>query len=362
MSLLVKLGVGAVAGVAGFFTLAHMQSTGSSLAYRLDMPALASLTSLVGIGASAATGTGGPIDKTFPARSVHIDGLVANVEIVTIPQGPIRVQANGKPETMKELQVHAVGDEVFIRLDSEEDKAWFPWNMFNMWGKDRKVQDLKVRISAPLGTPFDIEDIVGGIVAGDLDAPLRLDGSSVNARFGRVQSARIGIAGSGRITVGAIKETLDIDVAGSGRFEAASAAAVNVDIAGGGDVFVGPVAGGFSADIAGSGDIRVAQINGPVDIDIAGSGGVIIDGGRANPFSVEIAGSGDVVFKGEAVNPNVEIYGSGSVKVNSYTGSLKQEIAGSGEFQVMNHGPGQAQPAPPTGPTPPAPPPPPARP
>ncbi|MCE9523013.1 MAG: DUF2807 domain-containing protein [Alphaproteobacteria bacterium] len=363
MSLFLKLGlVGVAAGIGGVASLSQLNGVG--MASTSAMPSLTGLASLVGIGATAA-GSGGPVDQTFAVRRVHIDKMVAQVELVTIPQGPVRVQASGLPDTMKEFHVRAVGDEVIIRLDKEEEDAWFPWNLFNMWSHDRKVNDLKLRISAPLGTPYDIEDMVGSINAGDLDAPLRLDGSSLTARFGRVQSAKVSVAGSGRITVGAIKETLDLEIAGSGRFEAPSAAAAQIEIAGGGDVILGPLVGGLSAEIAGSGDVRAAQINGPVDIEIAGSGGVIIDGGRATSFSVDIAGSGDVLFKGEAVNPDVSIAGSGDVKVGSYSGHLSQEIIGSGKFEVMNPGsPQQPAPAgstPPVAPLPPAAPKPPSK-
>jgi hypothetical protein len=340
MSFIVKLGlVGIAAGVGGFATLSQSPELGHRLG--IAVPSLSGLTAVVGFGASAATGAG-PIDKSFSVRRVHIDGMVARVELVTLPQpGPVRLQATGKPDTMKELQVRAVGDELFLRLDTDEDEAWFPWNLFNLWGKDRKAADLSIRISAPVGTPYDIEGMIGVVNAGDLDAPLRLEGHAIQARFGRVQNAQVSIAGSGRIALGAVKETLDIEVAGSGNIQAASAAAAKVEIAGGGNVILGPLAGAFSAEVAGSGDVRAARVNGPVDIEIAGSGNVVIESGRANPFTVEIAGSGDVVLKGEAVNPNIEIVGSGNVRVNSYTGQLRQEIMGSGKFDVMQ------QPAPP---------------
>ena len=314
------------------------------------MPALTGLASLVGL-ASAAPGAGGPVDRTFTVRRVHIDDLVAQVEIVAIPQGPVRVQANGNPDTLKELRVRAVGDEVSIRLDSDEEEAWFPWNLFNMWSRDRKAQDLKIRISAPLGTPYDIEDMIGSIVAGDLDAPLRLEGHALTARFGRVQNAKISVAGSGRISLGEIKETLDVEIAGSGHVDAPSAAAAQVEIAGGGEIVLGPLAGGLSAQVAGSGNVHVASVNGPVDIEIAGSGDVRIDGGRASPFSVSIAGSGDVDFKGHAVDPAIEVAGSGKIRVASYSGNLRQDTMGSGDFQVTNQA---SQPQPPAPPAPPA--------
>ena len=313
MSLLAKLGVASLAvGVGSLATLTQVQGR------MMEVPALAELTSLLATGPSV-TGTTGPIDQTYTVRRVRIDALVADLELITVPQaGPVRVQASGKVDTLKELSVRSVGDEVIIRLDSDEEEAWFPWNLFNMWSRDRKAQDLRVRITAPVGTPYDIEDMIGSINAGDLDAPLRLEGHALNARFGRVQSARVSIAGRGRINVGAIKETLDLVVAGSG-------------------------------------DIRVARINGPFDVDIAGSGGVVVDSGQASAFSVTIAGSGDVLFKGHAVNPKIEIMGSGSITVGSYSGALSQDIAGSGEFKVLSQG--QPGPQPPAPPQPPAAPP-----
>jgi Putative auto-transporter adhesin, head GIN domain len=333
MSLLLKLGLVGIT-VGGVVTFSQVPDLRARMP--VDVPGLSGLAGLVGIGASAA-GSAGPIDKAFAVRRVHIDGMVAKVEIVTLPQpGPVRLQASGKPETMKELQIRSVGDELFLRLDTDKDEAWFPWNLFNMWSKDRKIQDLSIRISAPTGTPYEIEGMIGIINAGDIDAPLRLEAHAVQARFGRVDEAQVSIAGSGRIILGAVKETLDLEVAGSGNFEAASAKAAQIEIAGGGNVTLGPVATGLSAEVAGSGTVRVASVNGPVDIEIAGSGDILINGGRANPLKVEIAGSGDVVLKGEAVDPNVEIMGSGRVKVNSYTGHLRQEIMGSGRFDVMS--------------------------
>lgn len=357
MSFLIKLGlVGVAAGVGGLATLSQLRDI------RTDMPALSGLASLVGIGATAPSGSTGPVDQSFTVRRVHIDKMTARIELITVAQpGPVRLQANGKPETMKELQVRSVGDELFVRLDTDKDEAWFPWNLFNMFSRDRKAQDLSIRITAPVGTPYEIEDMIGTINGGDLDAPLRLEGHAVQARFGRVQSAQISIAGSGQVAVGAVKETIDLELAGSGRFSAASAAAAQVEIAGGGDIVIGPLAGGLDAELAGSGSVRVAHVNGPVQIEIAGSGGVVIDGGRADPFSVEIAGSGDVTFRGEAVNPRVEIMGSGDVKVNSYSGNLDKDIMGSGDFEVMNRG-AQPVPAPPTQPAVPTPPSPPKQP
>jgi hypothetical protein len=349
MSLFAKFAVVSLAvGVGGFASLSQIRGP-------VELPTIASLTTLLATGPSI-TGKGGPVDQSFTARRVRLDDLVAHVELVTVPQaGPVRVQASGKPETMKEFHLRMVGDELVVRLDSHEQEAWFPWNLFNLWSRDRKVQDLRVRVTAPTGTPYDIDGMVGQLNAGDLDAPLRLDGHALQARIGRVQNATVEIAGSGRIAIGAVKEAIKIEVAGSGNISAASAQSAEITIAGGGDVVLGPLVGGLSAEVTGSGDIKVARVNGPVEIEIAGSGGVVIDGGQATSFSVGIAGSGGVLFRGHAVNPRVEIIGSGDVAVGSYSGNLDREIVGSGNFKVLSQG----QPSPAPG-QPPAPPPPPA--
>lgn len=306
----------------------------------------------------------GPVNQDFNAKKVHLDDVVAVVTFETAPAGaPIHVIANGKPEVLKRLEVRAIGEEVLVHLaDSPTGDAWFPWNLFNQWHEKTAVQDLQIRISAPLGTPVEIEDMVGRVTAGDLDAPLSLEGSALEARFGRVTSARVSVAGSGKINVGAVQQALDVEVAGSGKLEVASAASARVEIAGGGDVKVGPIAGGLDTEIAGSGDVRVASINGPLNVEIAGSGSVYVGGGRATSLKAEIAGSGDVVFNGHAENPNIAIFGSGSVKVRSYSGQMHQEMAGSGSFEVMDHGqspgpqvPSSAPPAPPAPPPPPKP-------
>ncbi len=361
MSIAVKLGL-VVAGTAGTFSLLQLQDIGVG---GVELPALTSLTGLVNVGAVGVSATGAPIDKTYTVRRIRMDDIVARVELITVPgPGPVRLQAQGKPETMKELQVRTNGDELYLRLSRKSDEAWFPWNLFNWWSRDRKAQDLSIRVTAPSGTPYELDGMIGSIAAGDLDAPLRLEAHAVKARFGRLQSAQVSIAGSGDIAVGAVKENLEVESAGSTRFSAASAAAAQVEMAGGGNVQIGPLTGGLDVEVAGSGNVRVAAVNGPVEIEIAGSGNVLIDSGRANPFSVEIAGSGDVVLRGEAVNPRVEIAGSGNVKVNSYTGNLDKDIVGSGDFDVMNPGPPQAGAVPPPAPPPPpgqppAPPPPP---
>lgn len=286
---------------------------------RMQIPALAGILP-VSAAAPAATAPVRPIDQTFQVRRVHLDDLIAVVEVVTVAQpGPVRVQINGKPDFLKEIRILAVGDEVLVRQDVKEDEAWFPWNMFNKWSQDRRSEDLRVRITAPVGTPLEVEDMIGQLTGGDLDAPVQLGGHALEARIGRVQSAKVDISGAGDIRIASVKET-------------------------------------FGVDIAGAAEVHVGQASGPVSVDIAGSGEVTVDSGRATSFDVEISGAGEVTFLGDVVNPNIEINGSGTVTVGSYTGNLRQDINGSGDFVVKNRGGSQPQAS--MGPPPPPPPPP----
>jgi len=357
MSFVLK--TGAVVVLAGTATLlgGHVLagSGGYSPVANQALAPFAALVSLVDVGASSpSSAAAGPLDKSFNAKRVHLDKVVGQVELVLSQPGPARVQAWGKAETMKELQVKIVGDELYVRLDRHEEEAWFPWNLFNMWAAERKPADLRLRISAPAGTPYEIEEMSGTINAGDLDARVTIEGYTLNGRVGRTQSADIGIAGSGRLVLGPVAEQLNVEIAGSGHVETPSASAANVEIAGGGEVILGAIAKGLNVEIAGSGDVRAASINGPLDVEIAGSGDVVVEQGRATSFEVEIAGSGDVVFKGHAVNPKVEIMGSGSVTVGSYEGDLDQDVAGSGDFTVLNKAASPASPVPPAAPSTPA--------
>ncbi|MEQ1753501.1 MAG: DUF2807 domain-containing protein [Micropepsaceae bacterium] len=353
MNLISKLGLTAVLAGAGVTVsaLAMQGSSYSPVSQNYLLAPLASLASVVGATASATpVAPAGPFDRQFTAKRVHLDKVVGQIELIVAPAGAMHVQAWGKPDTMKELQVRIVGEELYVRLDRHDEEAWFPWNLFNMWSAERRPADLTLRIAAPSGTPYEMEDISGNIAAGDLDAPVSLDGHSLSGRFGRVQNAKVSLAGSGKVTFGPIRDQLDVDIAGSGHVEAPSAAAAQVEIAGGGEVILGAIAQGLDIEIAGSGDVKAVSINGPLDVEIAGSGDVVVDGGTATSFKVEIAGSGDVTFKGHAVNPHIEIMGSGSVVLGSYTGELDKDIAGSGDVKVLGTAPLPAPAGPPAPP------------
>jgi hypothetical protein len=296
------------------------------------------------------------LQKSYSANKVTVDGFRGTLTITTaMPGTPVTVRASGKPEFMKHLDVRQDANGVLIRLELPSNTVWWPWSVLD-WSQVRS-DDVVMVIGAPKGTEFDMDEVAGKVVAGDLDAPLRFGGmGGGTAKFGAVTRARLEVAGSMDVSLGDSQGPLDVEIAGSGAVTAGRSTQAVLKIAGSGEFTSGAIAGGLDAAVAGSGDATVASVNGPVDLAIAGSGNVIIKSGRADPFEVSIAGSGDVDFGGEAVNPKISIAGSGSVTVGSMTGSLSQDIQGSGDFTIKN----TSTPKPPSAPAAPAPPAPPA--
>lgn len=246
------------------------------------------------------TGTGSSIDQVFRARRVRLDDLVAEVELVVAPGEAVRVLASGKPEAIKKLQIRQVGDELQVVQSRANGQQWqvLGWTVFGIQANEEEASDLKLTITAPAGTPYEIEDLVGKVNAGDLDAPLSLGATSASGKIGRVKSA-------------------DVEISGSGDLEMAA------------------VADGLKLAIAGAGSLKAAEVNGAVEVAIAGSGSVEVAAGTASSFNVDIAGTGNVAFKGHVVNPSVSIAGSGEVVLNTYSGELEQSIMGNGNVRIL---------------------------
>lgn len=245
-------------------------------------------------------GTGSSIDQVFRARRVRLDDLVAEVELVVAPGEAVRVLASGKPEAIKNLQIRQVGDELQVVQSRANGQQWqvLGWTVFGIQANEEEASDLKLTITAPAGTPYEIEDLVGKINAGDLDAPLSLGATSASGKIGRVKSA-------------------DVEISGSGDLELAA------------------VADGLKLAIAGAGSLKAAEVNGAVEVAIAGSGSVEVAAGTASSFNVDIAGTGNVAFKGHVINPSVSIAGSGEVVLNTYSGELEQSIMGNGNVRIL---------------------------
>ena len=218
-----------------------------------------------------------------------------------------------------------------------------------------------LKISAPSGVDIAFDDVITIAVGGDTMGNLDIEKGYVEAIFGDVKSAEIGISSAGNVSIGNVSEDLKVGIGGSGDFDAMSARSVKFAIGGSGDIEVGAVkenavltiggsgdiqtgnvggsfdatvsgsgkitadkvASGANLSVAGSGDIIIASVNGPTSASIAGNGDIEIKGGVAHDLDVNIAGNGDFNLAGKSTNLDVSIVGSGSVDVRENTGTLK---------------------------------------
>ncbi len=263
--------------------------------------------------------------KSFSANALKVDDFVGTLVVNVSNGGPIKVDVSGTRERVKQVEVHSTGNMVVIGgqyTDSVWD--WHKWFNFSDFGK-LKSDQLVVKVSVPRGAEVRIDDLVGKATVGDTMGPFHLEASATQAKVGKVLTANVSLAGTGRIDIAAVNGPLDLDIAGSGKVNVGPTKGVKADIAGAGDTALGPIAGGLKVDIAGSGDISAARVNGPVKVDIAGSGSVNVADGLANPLRVDIMGSGNFTFGGTAVDPKVSSFGSGSVKIKAYKGKMSSD-------------------------------------
>jgi Putative auto-transporter adhesin, head GIN domain len=126
----------------------------------------------------------------------------------------------------------------------------------------------------------------------------------------------IGLAGSGDLSVGALKTpALALSISGSSDADLRQLEtdSLRVSIAGSGDVQATGKATALQISIAGSGDVQARELAADdVSISIAGSGDASV---RANKsIAVSIAGSGDVEYAGSGVLAKSRVAGSGSVR------------------------------------------------
>jgi len=263
--------------------------------------------------------------KSFQANSLKVDSLVGTLTVTVNNGGPMTVNVAGTKERIKNVAVHSDGNRLVIEgSDVESVWDWRNWFNFSDYGKSKPDQ-LIVKIGVPKGTEIRVEDLVGNANIGDTMGPIHFEAAATQAKIGKVSTAKVSLAGAGRIDVASVAGPLDLDIAGSGRVNVGPTQRVHADIAGAGDTNLGPIAEGLDVDIAGSGDISAPRVNGPVKVDIAGSGSVSIADGVANPLRVDIMGSGNFTFGGVAVDPHISSLGSGSVKIKAYKGKMSSD-------------------------------------
>src|SRR5262249_45137258 len=135
--------------------------------------------------------------KTFDARTVRIDGVVANLKIDVKDSGPMTLNVSGDADRLKTLTVSADGGTLHISGDDTES-VWDWKNWFNF--KSHDDGKLSIKLVVPRGADVRIEDLVGDAAIGDTQGPLNFGASVTNATIGRVGPTKIDLAGSGKIT------------------------------------------------------------------------------------------------------------------------------------------------------------------
>ncbi|TWB45223.1 GIN domain-containing protein [Nitrospirillum pindoramense] len=227
--------------------------------------------------------------QTLHGRTLELEGLVAHVEITVSPSAKeITVTATGDDDQVNRLSFHSEGDKAKVEQEHRHHEHY----------SDRDF--MKVSVTLPAGTALSVDDFVGDLTAGDLNADLAVaDLHSGSITVGRVQAAALDVTGSGDITVGDVAKAVSVEIKGSGK------------------VRTGKTSGAVSLEISGSGNVDMASVNGAVSAEIHGSGNVTIHAGKADPLSVDIAGSGDFTLDGVATNQSISQHGSGQVHIRN---------------------------------------------
>lgn len=261
---------------------------------------------------------------SFTATAVEIDDLIGTL-VVEIGAGPqIAYSVEGREADIKLIKARVEGGHLVIEQTGTGGNSLITLE-FDWGDGETKREGVKVHLTVPEGTPFNIDGLIGEAKFGDLKGPLSIEMAATDLTAGELSEAHVSGAGAGDIDIARVTGAFVLDLAGGGDVRVGDVASATIDIAGAGDVTLGVIGGDFEIDIAGSGDIKAASVNGKVDIDIAGAGDIDIKEGTATSFSVDIAGSGDVKFGGTANNPRVSTFGSGDVWIRAYTGQLNSE-------------------------------------
>lgn len=246
-------------------------------------PLMAAFIALTAVPAHAATV--GP--QTLHGRTLELRGLVANVDVkVSSSAKDITVSADGPDDQVGRLTFHDEGEKALVKQEHRHHEHL------------NDEDFMTVTVTLPAGTSLAVDDFVGRVTAGDLNAALAVeDLHSGTITVGHVREASLEVSGSGDINLGDIDKALSVEISGSGK------------------VRTGKTGGTVSMQINGSGNVDIAAVNGAVSAEIHGSGNVAIHAGKADPLVVEIAGSGDFTLDGSAAHQSISQSGSGRVHI-----------------------------------------------
>jgi Putative auto-transporter adhesin, head GIN domain len=264
------------------------------------------LSSLLACGSVAAAS---PALADQPARILEIDRFVGQIEMRTTPGAALNVQIQpGRKQTARQSQ-----DNITLRVQGE---------FGNMRNTSCNVRNGKMVLRIN-GETYEEGDLPTLIVTGPTTVGLRIKKSDVTGRIGDVGGATLNLPGCGNLSIGNVRQDLEVNLVGSGNLEAGSIGRnTDMNLAGSGNIKTGIVRGKADINLAGSGTITLASAA-SVEASVAGSGDIIIAGGRGT-LKASIAGSGDIVHNGTAINPEVSILGSGDVTVKNTEGQMRR--------------------------------------
>ncbi|MEL7488098.1 MAG: DUF2807 domain-containing protein [Pseudomonadota bacterium] len=213
-----------------------------------------------------------------------------------------------------------------------------------------------VKISVPINADISLYKTVATAIAGDGLGHVHIEKGLVEAMFGDVRSADVGVSHSADITLGDVAETLEARIGGSGNIDAGNAGDAYLTIGGSGDIDAGTVAGDVKVKIGGSGDVDLDKVKGALSVRVSGSGDVeaksasgggefsiagsgnIVVNEITGPTSATIAGSGDVsLLSGVAEDLSVSIAGNGRFELDGVSTNLDARITGSGAIIVAKN-------------------------
>lgn len=267
---------------------------------------------LLAASAFVAPAVAGQFSQTLQGRTLRLDDLVANVDVKLDPSAQgITVTAEGLDEMIALLSSRQDGDQAIVAMGN-----------YRKDNLDISDTGLRVTVTMAPGTALSIDDFVGTMLGGDLNAPLTVDATAGTLAFGRVKDVTFDNDGAADLTVGDVDGRVTVKTSGAGDFEAGNARDTSISISGAGDIDLASVSGALDVKISGAGDVDVGRVNGAVSIAVTGVGDVKVRAGTANPLQISNSGVGRVDFNGTGVNPTISSSGMGDICVARVEGEI----------------------------------------
>jgi hypothetical protein len=250
------------------------------------------------------------------ANALEIRGAAMRVAIVPERRPDVRVILL-RTNPRLPLRIRSAGGRILITGDVSRRVRACDGRNVELWGRgDVPYTALPyVVVRTPLAVRVAAGDAVFGVV-------------------GRSASVDFTNKGCGNWTIANTRGRLRLDQAGAGESRAGSAGSGDLSVAGSGRIEVRSLGESMMAVSSGSGDIAVGHSAGPMDVRIAGTGDVTVALGDISHIEASIAGSGDIRVGGVAQSLTATVTGSGNVAVGRVTGPVIRRVFGPGSVRV----------------------------